>query len=192
MTAQHVRPQTYSQQMSLENVIIGACLLEKDIFEQVNRVLDLEDFSQPITRKTWSAMHELHKKSYPIDIVTVVEYLCFHQPNFKASQFLDQLVMRVSNTNNVIHWSFLLVELTFRSKAIRKLKAIKHLYPSIVGEMLEELKQFQNDVFDVLSAIKSYSDQVGGKLSKTVDDFYKEMQGRIEEIKYQNPKLVIK
>ena len=55
--------------------------------------------------------------------------------------------------------------------------------------MLDELESMESDVFEVLEAIKAYADQVGGELSKTVDSFYLDIQGRIKEIHYHHPKL---
>ena len=138
------------------------------------------------------AMEVLDQKHYPIDLLTITEYLRFTQPQFLAHQILEQLTSRVNNSGHVVHWSFLLIELTFRRKAITHLKNIQSNYPSIVSEMLEELQTIDSDIFEVLAAIKGYSDQIGGALSKTVDDFYLEMQGRIEEINYQHPKLSAK
>lgn len=178
------------RRLRLENAIVGGCLLEKHVFNEVNKILIEDDFRQPIVKDTWKAMHLLQEKGYPIDLITVVEYFHFKDLKpYKASDLLEQLVSRVNDTGNVTRWAFMLVELTFRAKAIRKLQVIKKHYPTIVKEMLEELTTLHSDLFVVIDYIKDYSMQVGGLLDDTVDGFYKEMKGRIEEIKYQNPNL---
>ena len=178
------------QRYRLENAIVGACLLEQQVFEQVNKILLEEDFRQPIVKDTWKAMHVLKAKEYPIDLISVIEYFNFQNPKtYQAYDFLDQLMMRVSNTGNTIRWAFMLVELTFRAKCIKRLQVIKEHYPVIVKEMLDELLHFDSDIFDLIDEMKDYSDGVGGILSDTVNTIYQEMQSRIEEIKYQNPNL---
>jgi len=180
------------RRLRLENAIVGGCLLEQGIFEQVNKILIVEDFRQPIVKDTWLAMHVLKEKEYSIDLISVIEYFHFQSPKpYKAYDILEQLVNRVCDTGNVVRWAFMMVELTFRAKAIHKLKIIKKHYPVIVEEMLEELMHFDTDIFDLIDGIKKYSDGVGGLLCDSVTDIYKEMQGRIEEIKYQNPNLRI-
>lgn len=174
------------RRLRLENAIVGGCLLESHVFNEVNKILIEEDFRQPIVKDTWRAMHLLQKKGHPVDMITVIEYFHFKEANpYQASDVIEQLVNRVNDTGNVVRWAFMLVELTFRAKAISKLRIIKKYYPVIVDEMLEELSLLHSDLFAVLEAIKHYSAQVGGLLDNTVDSFYKGMQGRIEEIKYQ-------
>lgn len=63
------------QARELENAVLGAIMLEKDAFDEVNAILKPETFYSEANQKIFAAMQSLAKNNSPIDMLTVVEEL---------------------------------------------------------------------------------------------------------------------
>ena len=61
--------------VDVERSILGAILLDNDVFPQAAEALRAEDFSLDSHRRIYLRMVELNETSRPIDIVTLTEEL---------------------------------------------------------------------------------------------------------------------
>jgi len=58
-----------------EQAVLGGVFLRTDIFHTLVDTISDEDFYSPVHRKIYQAFQELYRRSEPIDLVTVAEYL---------------------------------------------------------------------------------------------------------------------
>jgi len=63
------------QAIELEEVVLGALLIEKEAYRQVEEILKAEDFYNGIHEIIFNSIQELSKKSLPVDMLTVVQEL---------------------------------------------------------------------------------------------------------------------
>lgn len=84
----------------VEQVVLGALILERDAFAVVSEILDPECFYQTKNRKTFEAIRTLEFEQQPIDIQTVVQKLdetgVFNK--IEGLKFVSNLVALVNST----------------------------------------------------------------------------------------------
>lgn len=131
------------QAPELEQVVLGAIMLEKGILGQVSDFLEADHFYVPSHGAIYRALTEVSKRGEPIDILTVTQQL-------KASRELDmaggafyiaQLTNKVAGTANIqVHARIILQKFMLR-------KLIETCSVS-----LQEAYNETNDVFDLMDA----------------------------------------
>lgn len=72
------------QALDLEQVVLGALLLERDSFEKVREILSEDSFYSSKNAKIYAAIKYLNNQGEPVDLLTVSERL-------KALKFLDEI-----------------------------------------------------------------------------------------------------
>ena len=61
--------------LELEEVILGACILEKEAYARIYDLLEEEVFYGTYHQTVYSAMHEMFDKGLFIDLLTVADYI---------------------------------------------------------------------------------------------------------------------
>ncbi len=69
--SQKIPPQSLEAEFS----VLGGLMLEREAFDQVADLLDMQDFYKPAHQIIYKTILELHQKSQPIDLVTVMNLL---------------------------------------------------------------------------------------------------------------------
>ena len=63
-------PQNIEAEMSL----LGAVMLDQEVWDEVSEIVQEKDFYKPVHRKVFSAIRELTKLGQPTDLVTISNY----------------------------------------------------------------------------------------------------------------------
>lgn len=129
------------QARELEEAILGAVMLEKGAFDLVSEYLQAQSFYVDAHQRIFNACNRLVKKSYPIDILTVVEEL-------KAKEELDMVggpYFVTKLTNSVVS--------TANLETHCRIVYQKHIQRELIrisGEITYDCYEDSTDVFDIL------------------------------------------
>lgn len=163
------------QAVDLEEVVLGAIMLEKNAFTLVNEVLKPEIFYKPAHRMIYEAISRLFLKMEPIDILTVTQELKEkgQLEIVGGPYFIASLTSRVGSSANIESHCKLLQEKFIKRELIR-----------ISGEVITDAFEESSDAFDVLDkAEQGLFDVSQGNLSRTntrIGDLLKEAIDKIE------------
>lgn len=128
------------QAKDLEEAVLGACMLEKYAFEQVNDILSKDDFYLEIHKDVWEVFTILSIKNTAIDMLTVVSELrAIGKLNEQLSPYyITQLASKVASAAHI----------EFHARIIRQ-KSIGRNLISIGGEMVRDGYDETKDVFEL-------------------------------------------
>ena len=95
------------QAIDLEEIVIGAAMLEKTAFGKVSTILDKKDFYKEQHSIVWDIMSELYNENLPIDIMSVIEKLRSKGKLdlIGGAHFISQLTIRVASAANIEYHS---------------------------------------------------------------------------------------
>lgn len=129
------------QATDLEQVILGAVMLEKRAITQVIEFLKPEHFYSPQHQEIFAAILELFKASEPVDIRTVAVQLrkTGKLDLVGGAVYLAELTTTLSSAANVEHYARAVVE-----------RAIKRELIQIASSVQQEAYEDTTDVFDLL------------------------------------------
>lgn len=129
------------QNLDLENVILGAVMLEKSAYDLVNDILQPNCFYSDAHQKIYSAIQSLTRKNYPVDMMTVVNELksAGELENIGGVNAIIKLTNGVVSSANIeVHCRIVLEKYLLR-ELIR-----------ISGEVITKAYDETNDVFEIL------------------------------------------
>ncbi|MBE2246035.1 MAG: replicative DNA helicase [Candidatus Competibacteraceae bacterium] len=173
------------QAVDLEEAVLGAIMLEKNAFTQVNEVLKPEIFYKPAHRMIYEAIQRLFMKMEPIDILTVTQELKEkgQLEIVGGPYFIASLTSRVGSAANIESHCKLLQEKFIKRELIR-----------ISGDVITEAFEESTDAFDVLDkAEQGLFDVSQGNLSRTnvrISDLLKEAISNMENAAKNDSKSV--
>ncbi len=129
------------QARELEEVVLGAIMLEKNAFDAVIEVLKPECFYVDAHQRIFSAMQSLANKSQPIDILTVVEELKMREEleMVGGAYFVTKLTNTVVSSANIESHARIVLQKFIQRELIR-----------ISGEIINDAYEDSTDVFDLL------------------------------------------
>lgn len=165
------------QATDVEEVVLGALMLEKNAFNAVSDILKPEVFYKPAHREIYKAISDLNQRGEAIDIITVKTEL---ESNNKleiigGAYYIAQLTSNVGSAANIEFHAKILVE-----------KFIKRELISISSSILTESFEESSDVFDVLNkAEKGLYDVAQGSINRTnakMSELIREAIQNIEDI----------
>ena len=110
------------QNIEMEQAVIGACLLERDTFEQVMEILySPECFYKESHQLIYGAMCELYNSGNNVDLLTVTEQLIKNEKLEKAggAYEITQLTMSVLTSAHVIDHARIIMEKYMKRECIR-------------------------------------------------------------------------
>lgn len=118
--------------VEMEKALIGACLLEQFAFSRLISVIDKgEIFHDLGNEEVFGVMMEMYKGSYPIDLLTVVDYLYNQKKiltinNSSAAWYLTSCTRDVVSAAHLEYHALCILELWKRRKVIEiKYSALK-------------------------------------------------------------------
>ncbi|BDD04839.1 replicative DNA helicase [Aureibacter tunicatorum] len=129
------------QALELEEVVLGALMLEKEALTKVADILSPKSFYKDAHQEVYKAVLELFNKAEPVDILTVTEQL---RKNGKlefvgGAYYVTQLTSRVSSSANI----------EFHARIITE-QAIKRELIKVASEIHSEAYEDTTDVFQLL------------------------------------------
>jgi len=129
------------QAVELEEVVLGAMMLEKDALANVIEILKAEVFYKESHKLIYTAINHLFNESQPVDILTVTNELKTMGKLDMAGgpYYIAQLTSKVASSANIEFHSRILLQKYIQRELIR-----------ISGEISTEAFEDTTDVFDLL------------------------------------------
>lgn len=164
------------QATELEEMVLGAVMLEKHAINVVASILTKEALYKTQHQHIYSAMLSLHRKGNPIDILTVIEQLKKDGKIGEAGGmiYLTEITNRVASAANVEQHSYILLQKHIQREMIR-----------IGGQITQEAYEDITDVFELMdgkiSELLKIRVNLGVKKSKTLYDAAKEFTKELLE-----------
>jgi replicative DNA helicase len=169
------------QAKELEEVVLGAIMLEKSAFDTVVEILKPECFYLENHQRIYKAMQDLQQKNQPIDLLTVVEELKFKKELdlVGGPYFVTRLTNAVVSSANIEAHSRIILQKFIQRELIR-----------ISGEIISDSYEDSTDVFDLLDDAESKLFEItNNHLRKNFDPIdavlVKTIQ-RIEDLRQRN------
>ena len=129
------------QATDLEEVVLGAMMLEQNALTNVVDILKPEVFYKEAHQKIFSALFDLFSESEPVDILTVTQELKKRGELdvVGGSYYISQLTNRVASAANVEYHARIILEKFLQRELIR-----------ISSDIIKDSYEDSMDVFDVL------------------------------------------
>ncbi len=165
------------QAIDLEEVVLGAMMIDKRGVDEVIDILHPEVFYKPAHQIIFEAIHNLFKEGLPIDLLTVSERLKKEKSLDLAGGdfYLIQLTQKVASSAHIEFHARIVIQ-----------KYIQRSLIKISNEIIEESYDESTDVFDLLDTAESklYEITQGNIKKSTVSaqDLVIEAKKKIEEI----------
>ncbi|HOH84793.1 MAG TPA: DnaB-like helicase N-terminal domain-containing protein, partial [Bacteroidales bacterium] len=166
------------QAVELEEVVLGAMMLEKDALANVIEILKAEVFYKEAHQHIFTAISHLFNSSQPVDILTVTNELKTMAKLDIAGgpYYIAQLTSKVASSANIEYHSRIILQKFIQRELIR-----------ISGEISTEAFEDTTDVFELLDkAERNLFDISETNLRRkysSIQDILKEAIGEIEKAK---------
>lgn len=164
------------QAPDLEEAVIGACMLERESFEEVVAVLPNEDcFYVDAHQKIFKAMKALFVSGRAVDLLTITEELRKNNDLelVGGAYYLTRLTMTVLSSAHVVDHSRIIMEKHIQRELIRS-----------CGEILNAAYEDSTDVFELMDDLHSkynkITELVTGGTDNTVGNIYKQVVENID------------
>lgn len=91
------------QSLEAEYSVLGGLMLEREAFDQVADIIDINDFYKPAHQFIYKVILDLHQKSQPIDLVTVMNLLQARNEleQIGGAEYLLTLLEKVVSAANI-------------------------------------------------------------------------------------------
>jgi replicative DNA helicase len=174
------------QACDMEEAVIGACLLERETFEQVMEIIsEPEVFYMDAHKKVYASMIALYKSGSQIDLLTITEQL--RKSNeldiVGGIYYLSNLTMAVISSAHAVTHARIVFEKFMQREIIR-----------ICGSAISDAYDDQTDVFDLIEKIEvEIKGVTAGIISDSAIPAHKafgEMLTNIEHQKANNSDLI--
>ena len=129
------------QATDLEEVVLGALMLEKDAVNEVIDILSPEAFYLDKHQKIFAAIKDLFGKSEPIDILTVTNELKFRGEleMVGGAYYISKLTNRVVSAANIEYHARIIIQKYIQRELIK-----------ISSDLIHEAFEDTTDVFDLM------------------------------------------
>lgn len=162
------------QAVDLEQVVLGAMMLEKTAVNDTIDILSENSFYDPKHQYIYKAIRTLFAATSPVDLVTVTDRLSKSGELSAAggAGYISQLTNRVGSTANVQYHARIIAEKFIKRELIR-----------VSNEIIKDAFDDTVDVFELLNGAERNLFQIGdGNMSKQVDLMSNVVRNAIEEI----------
>jgi replicative DNA helicase len=162
------------QAKELEEVVLGAIMLEKGAFESASEILRPECFYLEAHQRIFRSMQSLTARSMPIDLLTVVEELRRKEELdvVGGAYFVTRLTNTVVSSANIEAHSRIILQKFLQRELIR-----------LSGEVITDAFEESADVFDLLDSAESKLFEITNNyLRKNFDEFHAVLIKTIERI----------
>jgi replicative DNA helicase len=134
------------QASDVEQVVLGAMMLEKDALNNTINLVTKETFYDPRHQYIYSAMQELFGNTKPVDLITVTEQL---QKNGELEAaggvaYLAQLTNRVASSAHIEFHARIIIQKHLKRELIR-----------VSSEIIRDAYDDTVDIFDLLNTAES-------------------------------------
>lgn len=174
------------QAPDLEEAILGACMLERDTFEQVMEVIQSEEvFYVDAHQKLFGCMARMYNNGEVIDLLTITEGL--RKTNdleiIGGASFLTRLTRSVLSSAHVKEHAYIVFEKFVKRESIR-------ICGSIIGDAYND----NTDAFEILEMAETQLKEITAGIisgnATNVGDTYIELLMDIEEQKVNKTEII--
>jgi len=108
------------QSLEAEFSVLGGLMLEREAFDQVADLIEAHDFYKPSHQLIYKAIKELHSKSNPVDIITVMNLLQSKNEleQIGGAEYLATLLEKVVSAANIDSHAMIIREKAILRKLI--------------------------------------------------------------------------
>lgn len=170
------------QSIEIEEVVLGAIMLEKDAFMTVKEILCTDAFYKESHQKIYNAITILNRSSDPVDILTVTAKLreLGDLELIGGPYYITQLTSRIGSSANIEYHARIIMQKYLGRELIR-----------ISGELNNAAFSDEQDVFELLdSAFKQLDNLINSSapganhhISEATEESSKQLRKRIELFK---------
>lgn len=130
------------QAVEFEGAVIGALLIESKAYQEIEDVLEAEDFYNPQYKIIFSAISNLSKKRKPIDTLTVVEELRFmgDLENAGGTLHIAELTDKVGSS---LHMNYHAAVIKQKSQARKLIRITSEIQAKAYDETLDSEEIFE-------------------------------------------------
>ena len=160
------------QAVELEEVVLGAIMLEKDALAKVIHFIKPECFYKEANERVYRACVQLFELSEPIDILTVTQRLkrTGDLDVVGGAHYVSHLTDRVASSANIEVHARIILQKFIQREAIRfSADTIRQAYEETT-DVFELLDGLQTGVNDLVAGILKKSEKGTGELMKEVMD----------------------
>lgn len=171
-----------------EEAVLGAMLTSQDAALSALEILNKEDFYHPQHQIIFQAIYELERRSQPVDIVTVTDYLVKAGLIEKTggADYITELIDKVPAYNNVEYYAKIVKEKAILRELIKAGNEISQLSFEGTDEKkvdIEALLDLAEQKIFRISQKKSHKDFL--KISELVFETFETLENM-----YNNPEIV--
>ncbi len=156
------------QSIAMEEVVLGALMLEKDALTAVIDILSPECFYKDAHKKIFEAIRRLFQNSEPIDILTVTQELkkSGELEIIGGPYYITQLTNRVASAANIEYHARIILQKHIQRELIRiSTDTIKDAFEDTT-DVLQLLDKAEKDLFTIAEGnikkkVQSISDIIG-------------------------------
>lgn len=148
------------QAKDFEEVVLGAIMLDKEAYFQVQHILGHEVFYVNAHVEIYRAAEQLSNQRKPIDLLTIAEQLRKNGQleEVGGAHYLSQLTQRVASTASIETWAYVIHERYMFREFIR-----------ISSQIIQKSYDDMEDVLEVYEQFSKEVDQLGYSLVKGKD-----------------------
>jgi replicative DNA helicase len=150
------------QAVELEEVVLGALMLEKDALTNVIDILKPESFYRESHEEIYKAIVQLFNNSEPVDLMTVTNQL---RKNGKldligGAYYITSLTSRVNSAANIEYHARIIAEQAIKRQLIKISRGIQEDAYEDTTDVFDLLDRTEQELFDVTNSNikKNYAD----------------------------------
>lgn len=150
------------QATDLEEAVLGACMLERETFEDVLSILPTEDcFYMDAHQKIYLAMKELFISGKVVDLLTITEELRknTHLEIVGGAYYLTRLTMSVLSSAHAVDHSKIIMEKHIQRELIR-----------MCGDIITQAYDDSTDAFELMDDLHAKYNKITELVSVGADD----------------------
>jgi replicative DNA helicase len=162
------------QAIELEQVVLGAMMLERNAVNDTIDILNEQSFYDPKHQYIFKAIRDLFASTNPVDLVTVTERLAKNGELTAAGGvgYVSQLTNRVASSAHIQYHARIIAEKFIKRELIR-----------VSSDILKDAFDDTVDVFDLLNKAETGLFQIGeNNMTKQVNAMSSVVKDAIEEI----------
>lgn len=168
------------QSLEAESSVIGGLMLEREAFDQVADLIDANDFYKPAHQIIYRTILDLHQKSQPIDLVTVMNSLQSKNEleQIGGAEYLLNLLEKVVSAANIDSHAKIIKEKSLLRRLIHTSSSlIEKAYGSDYADVESLIDMAESEILKVgenkvASGLIGTMDIVKSSIEK-IEDLYK-------------------
>jgi replicative DNA helicase len=163
------------QVIELEEVVLGALMLEKNAFDYVAEIIKADSFYKDSHKIIYEAIENLVKKHLPVDILTVTEELRSLSKLDEAggAYYITYLTSRVSSAANITYHSRIIAQKYIQRELIRITSEIQTKAYDDTEDVNNLLEYSEEQIYQVSSSnIKKEPMKMGPLISEAMKQIY--------------------